>query len=615
MKDFFKKDPSRLTLVLILLVLGGIVASHIPHKIISWDIFGYYLYLPFTFIYHDPGLRDFSVLQSLMDQYQNTTWFYQAIPQEGGHWVMKYPMGMAVLYFPWFVMGHLAALAGLGTPDGFSAPYQLSLLYGSFVYTALGLVFFHKSMRFFFNPAITSLLLLIIVFGTNYLVLTVFHGQGLMSHNYLFTLFAMLLWFTIRWHEHPSNRRALMIGILAGLAALSRPTEILVAAVPFLWGISDKTGFLRKSKLLWQNRFQLLFAILPVMLAGGAQLVYFKLMTGRFLYNSYGANAGEGMEFFHPYIWQVLFSFRKGWLVYTPVMIFALIGFVHLYKQLRDYFWSIWLFFLLSFYVIASWSCWWYADCYSQRALIPAYVFLALPMGSFLQSVRRFRNFGCFAIAAILLLLVVLNLFQSRQFLKGIIHSSRMTKPYYEAVFLKNRIPPGADSLLLIDRSLPAEKILKQRNHRVEKLVFLDFDSDESEAPAHVLKGAHGDVVALTAANPFSPFVDIPYHRMNLGEYGILRVRARIFVSEPPGIEPFSLTATFMHNGYPYYYSYKDPVPEALQINDWNEIELYYLTPEVRRPDDIFRATVWYRGSHTLYLDELQIELLKPLNR
>lgn len=615
MKDFFKSDPSRLILVLILLVLGSIVASHIPHKIISWDIFGYYLYLPFTFIYHDLGLRNFSVLQGIIDEYQNTAWFYQAIPQEGGHWVMKYPMGMAVLYLPWFLIGHLAALAGLGEADGFSTPYQLSLLYGSFVYTALGLIFFRKSLRHFFNPAITSVLLIIVVFGTNYLVLTVYHGQGLMSHNYLFTLFALLFWYTIRWHNHPTSAAALMIGILTGLAALSRPTEILVAAVPLLWGVADKSSFLRKANILWQNRFQLLLAVLPVMLAGGAQLVYFKLMTGKFLFNSYGANAGEGMEFFHPYIWQVLFSFRKGWLVYTPVMIIALIGFVQLFKHQRAYFWSIFLFFVTSFYVIASWSCWWYADCFSQRALIPVYVFLALPMGGFLASLQGFRKLLRYAIAIAILMLVGLNLFQSRQFLKGIIHSSRMTKPYYEAVFLKNHIPPGADSLLLIDRNLPIERLLKQRKHKIHNIWLQDFENEGLDAAVLGLTGSNGKVVELTPQNQFSPKVDLSYRMMEIGEYGILRIRARVFVRSSPEENPFSLTATFMHNGYAYYYKSKKPELNEIALNDWNDIELFYLTPEVRRPDDIFRVTIWYRGQENLFVDRVQIDLLKPESR
>ncbi|MFO7610005.1 MAG: hypothetical protein R6X35_12570, partial [Candidatus Krumholzibacteriia bacterium] len=47
--------------------------------------------------------------------------------------------------------------------------------------------------------------------------------------------------------------------------------------------------------------------------------------TGQFVFNSY---MEEGFFFLKPKFFHGLFSYRKGWLVYSPVMTMAIIGFI-----------------------------------------------------------------------------------------------------------------------------------------------------------------------------------------------------------------------------------------------------------------------------------------------
>ncbi len=604
-----RADVSHYSLLLIILLLAWAVFSHLPHNILSWDIFGYYLYLPFTFIYNDIGLRNFETLQHILDQYQNTQWFYQALPQAGGHWVMKYPMGMAFLYLPWFVIGHLWALFSNFPADGFSTPYQLSLLYGSFVYTLVGLIYFRKSLRRFFNPAVSSIVMAAIVFGTNFMVLTVFHGQGLMSHNYLFFLFSLLLWNTICWHKNPSWFRSVAIGLIVGISALSRSTEILVAAIPLLWGVADKKSLMEKRELLKRHWPKIALMIVIVGSVGSLQLFYYRAMTGKFLFNSYGANAGEGMEFLHPYILEVLFSFRKGWLVYTPLMGLALIGFASLYRNKRGLFWAFLLFFMVSFYVIASWSCWWYADSYSQRSVIPMYVFLAFPLGYLISDLYKKSLLSKVLTTLLLAVLIGFNLFQSWQFLRGIIHSSRMTKPYYEAVLLKTSVPHGAERLLLIDRTKTPEQLLSEAGFDETPIMIQDFEADLTS----VVAPDGSKAAKLDAANPFSKAIDLVYNdRLKVQEYGILKIRALIYCENPPETNPSSLTACFMHKNYPYNYINKKIEGYDFPLHQWAESELNYLIPEVRRPSDVFRFAIYHTGEQPVWVKKVEIILCRP---
>jgi hypothetical protein len=609
-----KPDSSHYTLFVSLILLAYIVFSHTPRLLISWDIFGYYLYLPFTFIYNDLGLKDFSIVQDIIAKYQNTSTFYQALPRPEGYYVMKYPMGMAVLYLPWFVIGHIWALAGSYEADGFSYPYQMSLLYGSFIYTVIGLIYFRKAMRRFFNPVVVSILLVGIVFGTNYMVLTVYHGQGLMSHNYLFFLFSLILWFTIRWHEKPSLKYAAGLGILIGLSALSRPTEILVAGIPLLWNIYDKHSLIEKIKLYWLRWKDVLLTGFLILFFGSFQLIYFKILTGSFLYNSYGGNAGEGMEFFSPYIWQVLFSYRKGWLLYTPLMALALIGFVSLFKSRKEIFFSIFIFFLISFYVIASWSCWWYADCFSQRAVIPMYVFLSIPLGVLIERMLHQKIWKKALFLLLLMLLISFNQFQSWQFLHGIIHSSRMTKEVYHAIFLKRWIAPEINENLLLDRNQTPEQILSSgKKFSWRNITVQTFEKEGVDPANYQIAGAKGNIVVLSPEKPFSPYFEVSYKDLALKEYGIIRIKARIFATVSPEENQTIITGTFMHNGHAYYYKTLKIDSGHVELNKWSEVEFLYLTPEVRKAEDPFRVTIWHRGEHPVYIDEVTVDILKPV--
>jgi len=598
-------------LILIIIMLLLAATSHFPNNVLSWDIFGYYLYLPLLFIYQDIGLKDYTIIQNIIDTYQNTSTFYQAMPSHDGNWVLKYPMGMSLLYSPWFLVGHIWAWLSTYPSDGFSYPYQASLLYGSFLYTAYGLFVYWKSMRRLFDPTTVTILIIIIVLGTNYLVHTVFHGQGLMSHNYLFTLFALILYFTIKWHEKPSLKYAAGLGIVIGIAALSRPTELLVTIVPVLWNIKDKADLHAKIQLFIRNWKSMLIAALIILFFGSLQLVYFKLYTGKFLFNSYSNNAGEGMDFLRPYIIEVLFSFRKGWLVYTPVMIFSLLGFYYLYQQRREFFYSISVYFIITFYVVASWSCWWYADCMSQRALIPAYVFLSLPLGQLIKTVMSRNNWRKYIFLITTILLLLINLFQSWQFIHGIIHTSRMTKEYYYAVFLKKFIPSYAHDLLLVDRSQTPENLLFGGKQYQQSVLY-----DMTFEDIHLSEDSANDTIIgykIQRENPFSPSFETSYDELLIEEYGIIEVKFSVFARIDPSVNPFSMVATFSHEGSAYSYQGINVGSGSVKTNSWSDLSMLYLTPEARHKRDTFKSYLWLHGSYPVYIRNLKVIIHRPV--
>ena len=63
---------------------------------LSWDIFGYYLYLP-AFFYDDPARLN--NIDHLLQTY-NPGSFYQAFKSPNGNYIMKYSCGQAMMYLP-----------------------------------------------------------------------------------------------------------------------------------------------------------------------------------------------------------------------------------------------------------------------------------------------------------------------------------------------------------------------------------------------------------------------------------------------------------------------------------------------------------------------------------
>jgi hypothetical protein len=305
----------------------------------------------------------------------------------------------------------------------------------------------------------------------------------------------------------------------------------------------------------------------------------------------------------------VLFSFRKGWLLYTPLMGLALIGFVFLFRFRKALFWSIFAYFLVSFYVIASWSCWWYADSFSQRPMLPMYVFLALPFGFLLQWICDQKRIARGFFALLLIALMALNQFQSWQFLKGMIHQSRMTETAFKAVFLKTKAPKDFQQLLLLDRNLSPEEILNSGwMFNWKQLATINMrESDRAVA----VEGKPGPMVQLSIENPYSPYIEMPYQSMNVGEFALLRVKAKLYSPEgtTPGVQ---LTATFTHRGYPYAFNALQATGSQMDESGNIHLEMLYLTPEVRRPENLFRVIVELLDDSVVYVESISVEIGHP---
>ena len=144
--------------------------------------------------------------------------------------------------------------------------------------------------------------------------------------------------------------------------------------------------------------------------------------------------------------------------MYTPIMIFALIGIPLLWKYVKKTFFPVLLITLLAIYVISSWWSWWYGCSFSQRPFVDYYALLSIPMGVFYHAFWSMRSKIKVLLIPVVVFLIFLNLFQTWQVRNGLIHQISMTRKSYFLNFLKTKPHPKYEELLVVPDYLDARK-------------------------------------------------------------------------------------------------------------------------------------------------------------
>ena len=404
----------------------------------AYDGFGYYMYLPFLF---NEGSLNITPewAKEIQGKYCEEAGVYQFVPTSDGRYANIYHIGLSILYLPSYLIGELAARLLDYPSDGFSFPYIIAHILNSLFFIFLGAYFLRKLLLLFFDEKNTALLLLIIYASTN--VFITFSRQYDLPHLFLFALNALFLYFLFKGDKRNIDKRDLRnAAIVLGLSVAIRPTQALFGLIPFII-LLNHYGF---TKAFWK-RISVFFIwgfiwALP-------QIIYSITVAGKlYLLNLHS----EVIAFSDPHFFDFLFSFKKGWLVYSPVFLLIPFAFVSIYKKDRLLFKSFLAFVVINIYVLSSWENWWYATSFGSRVMVDSYPLLAIVLGFLFVSLNPVIN--KILVGLYILLTTGLSILQTYQYRKGYIDFSRMTKQHYFYVFGKTSIPEYHRNYLEMDR-------------------------------------------------------------------------------------------------------------------------------------------------------------------
>ncbi len=373
-----------------LLLTGYFHAGKRMNGVIWSDQEGYYIYLPALFVHG--GFEQLPCVNGC------TT----VETEDGQMTFTKYTYGVALMEAPFFLAAHITAPLFGHERDGRSAPYVWAILVAAIFYMLAGIGLLSKLLREFnCSNAISVVVPLGIVLGTNLFYYT-FREAG-MSHVYSFFLFAVLIYASHRRSASGGVGWDILTALPLALIILIRPTNAIAILIPILWGVDMKDVSAKLKKFMTDSRWWLAFAVALVLFLL-PQMLYWKAMTGQFLFYSYG---DEGFIYWNrPKILQVLLSPQNGWLIYSPIVGMALLGIGWMLKEKVKGALMPVVVLGLATYSFASWWAWWFGGAYGHRCFVDYLPVLALPAAYAVQKIQSAHKwmriaFGIMAIAAV----------------------------------------------------------------------------------------------------------------------------------------------------------------------------------------------------------------------
>lgn len=378
------------------------------------DAMGYYGYLQAIFIRHDLGHEPF------INEYTQ----YAA----NGRTLNKYFCGTGIMMAPWFAIGHALAVNDPGVPqDGTSVYEQKAIAIGAWVYLLMGLLALRALLLGSgVRDGLVAWVLAGLALGTPLIQYAAI--QPGWSHVYSFCLVSVFLLMVHRIAIGGSLRNVLAAAALLGLIILVRPVNaVVILAVPIVAGPNTRTLFTR----LFANPRWLAGSIFLSMVIVATQPVLWFAQTGNFLEWGY---TSEGFYWTRPEVLKVLFGFRRGLFLWTPLMLFVVICTVLLWRTDRQR--SAWAlaYWAVITYIISCWWIWYYGGGFGSRVYIEHFPLLVLPFALVLQQwSKRLVS----AARVLIFLCIGLNLAQLWQYHNDILHQVCMDRRMYQFTFLR----------------------------------------------------------------------------------------------------------------------------------------------------------------------------------
>ncbi len=400
---------------------------------IGYDVQGYYNYVPAIFIYKDLSFNFISKIDSTYNFNDNIK-NYGITNTNGGVGKLNiYNLGVAVSQLPGFLLAHVYTkyFQQFYPADGYSYCYRVCISISNLLFTLWGLWLLGLWLKkFTTNNYIRGSTVLIIGLGTN-----LYHYGNFdpgYAHNVVFFLLAAIVYTYSKWLLAPKYIYSITIGLLSGWLVICRLTDAILLVPIFLHFIFTQVKNI-KLFILPISIVLITFCFVPFV-----QIYYWYYASGQWVVNSY---AQTGLTFYwHKVRWvKGLFSYKKGWFIYTPVALVACIGL--LLKSIKKDTWVIIILLVLAvhIYITFAWAMWFYGASFSCRPLIPTYIFLAIGIVYILEKCWLHKIVRSISVIA-LLFCITLNLFQSYQYRKIILHYGYMTKDIYWLIWGKVKL-------------------------------------------------------------------------------------------------------------------------------------------------------------------------------
>lgn len=524
------------------------------------DGFGYYMYLPHIFnegsLYMTPEWA-----QEIQNKHCNGCFAYQLAKRENNNYIDIYHIGLSYILLPSYTVGDVIARSFGYDTDGFSTPYHVTSFLNTLLFIFLGLLYFRKLLLLFVSDKITGWSIFVLYLGSN--IYITFTQQYDLPHLYLFTINSIFLYHFFKFFESKKRNNLLYAAIFFGLTTSIRPTQVLIGIVPLIVLIKECGN----TKEFWKS---ILLFPLSSLIWNIPQILYWWFVGDELITANLHT---EDIVLTDPNLIDFLFSYRKGWLVYSPLFLLVPFGLYHLYKSKRTLFWALTSFIVLYIYVLSSWETWYYANSFGSRVMVDIYPIIGLIIAIFFFSISK--KVSVSAIVTFSIFCTSLNAIQSRQLELGYLHTERMSKEHYWYIFGRLDIPKFNQSRLLIDRTnldwIEIQKRFPSKNREIYSREIYNIKSPLKSVPAKDLTIGRINILDLAKTDETVFEVQMMVRTSNIEMSSLLRMEA-VSPYNVYGWQCFEVSKGLSENEYtPLIFKFN--LPDIRHAND--EMQIY----------------------------------------
>ena len=406
------RQRSKLSIVILIFFVGlGALLTNVftytnnyNNPPIRSDGFGYYLYLPAIFIYHDVRFRFIpkAIHSGALKSYPTKTFSWAGLTKNGSGYLNKYPCGTALMQLPFFLPALWMADFIYGHPNGFESVFQYANVISAMFFLCFGSAILFLICAEDGYEWLSLGLVAFSIFGTNALHYGSYDGS--FSHIYCFFLSCVSAYLVFnKRNKLPVARYYGLLGAVIGLAVIVRPTNALWIPLALISAPNNLRDIVRSTVAFSLGLF---IALLP-------QLLLWFITTGGVIVYSYGS---ERFNFLSPHLMSYLFSVQKGVFFWHPA--YLVLTFGTLVAAFRGRRGALVLFVIvfISHYVNSSWHGWSFGGSFGARPAVDTLAFLVVGSGLALKKCRKSPKLFALAVAP-MSLLVAVNLIQAHGYI------------------------------------------------------------------------------------------------------------------------------------------------------------------------------------------------------
>jgi hypothetical protein len=359
-------------MVLLLCLPAVCVQLALPVPRLDADAVEYYSHLRSLYFDHD---LDFA---NEFEHFGILARFDKIRPTQTGHRRTIFSVGPALLWMPFYAAGDLVARLQGRVEEGYSPAHIRAVCLGSLLYVVLGLLLLRPVLAEIAGPVAGDASLLLLFYATFLWWYAVY--EPVMSHAGSFFLAALVLacWWDVR--SELTWRRALLLGLLIGIAATVRWQNGLLLLLP----AASLLGLLRRAP---ERAVALGLTVLGLFMVGAMpQFLAWKAIFGSYVL----LDPPHGRDFLrlgHPFLLQTFFSSRHGLFFWSPVLWAGFLGYALLLRRDRYLAAILGTLVALMTYVNACSGDWWAGGSFSNRRFDSMLPFLALGLALVLAAV------------------------------------------------------------------------------------------------------------------------------------------------------------------------------------------------------------------------------------